>query len=94
MPQDNAQPFVSPITNEKMAVQAKSKANLQTHLEYEGLFKDMRGHTKFFLVVHRPNKGLAAKVGSTGDVGILGPREGAKLCVGYGLSEWIPEKAV
>ncbi len=77
-----------------MAVQVKSEANLHTHLEYEELFKEMRGYAKSFLIVHRPNKGLAAKVGSTGDVGILGSREVAKLCVDHGLSEWILEKAV
>jgi len=88
--------LLSPVTNEKISVQVKSKANLSIYNDYRKRIADM-GYAKFFFVVHSPDESLAKEVevqkSGSGDVRLLGPREVAKLCVDYGLSEWVLTKA-
>ncbi len=38
-------------------------------------------------------KEVESQKSGSGDVRLLGPHEVAKLCVGYGLSEWVLTKA-
>lgn len=57
----------SPITQENIAVQVKSTANLSTYLSYKEKFVDMKGFSKFYFVTHSPSKDLVAYSKKNGD---------------------------
>ncbi len=88
--------LLSPVANEKISVQVKSKAGLQDYQDYRKKFADM-GYAKFFFVVHSPDESLAKEItdqkSDRSEMRLLGPREVAKLSVDYGLCEWIMTKA-
>lgn len=88
----------SPVANEKALVQVKSKANLQEYEEYRKRFAENEGFARFFFVVHTPEGGLQKQleekpVSKSGDEQLWGPRWIAKLCVEYGLSDWVIGKS-
>lgn len=89
--------LLSPVTNEKISVQVKSKAGRQDYLDYKDRFAEMAGYARFFFAVHTPEDSLenySMESGAeTEEIRYLGPREVAKLCVDYGLAEWVMHKA-
>lgn len=44
--------LISPITQERIAIQIKSKTNLQTYNTYKSKFENMLGFSKFYFVTH------------------------------------------
>lgn len=84
--------LLSPITNERYAVQVKSKAGLKVFEKYQHHFEDMNGYSKFYFVVHSPLKDLD-KTAESEDFKLLFPHDIARLAIKYGLGEWIISKA-
>jgi hypothetical protein len=50
--------LLSPITDERIAIQIKSRANLDEYEDYRRRYSDMKGYTRFYFVTHSPTSGL------------------------------------
>jgi hypothetical protein len=87
--------LISPITQERVAVQVKSKANVGTYNSYKGKFSDMSGFSKFYFVTHSPNKTLKSLVVSSTDSEFLfwGVEELSRQSVRNGLVGWLMDRA-
>jgi hypothetical protein len=87
--------LINPITQERIAVQVKSKASLAVFKRYEEKYADMRGFAKFYFVTHSPNSDLqsfATKESSETFI-FWGAEELANLATRTGLVGWLIDKA-
>jgi hypothetical protein len=87
--------LISPITNERIAVQIKSRASDAVYIEYRNKFSDMRGYTKFYFVTHSPTAALvkAASLNTDGNFIFWGAQELADFSAKNGLIGWLLDKA-
>jgi hypothetical protein len=85
--------LVSPVTNEKMMVQVKSQSGPAEFKEYKERFATLGGYSKGYFIVHTPDKALESMEPGEDDLRYLGPKQVAKLCVDYGLADWLISKA-
>ena len=84
--------LLHPITNEKVAVQVKSRASIVDYRKYQDRFnKELRDHARFFFVAHKP-EGRLSEMESDENSLFIGPSEVAGLVVEYGLSQWLIDK--
>lgn len=87
--------LISPVTNERIAVQIKSKASVAVWQQYREKYADMRGFSRFYFVTHSPNPALRKEAGTTDDPGFVfwGVEQLAALVVRGGLTGWLLDKA-
>ena len=87
--------LISPITQERVAVQVKSTANVGTYNSYKEKFSDMSGFSKFYFVTHSPNKTLKSLVLDSSDSEFLfwGVEELSRQSVRNGLVGWLIDRA-
>lgn len=89
---------ISPITQERIGVQVKARANREVFEEYrDRRLAAMEGFSKFYFAVHSPATDLlqlraSSEVGEA-TVELLLPARIAELAAGYGLAQWIIDKA-
>jgi hypothetical protein len=82
----------SPITEEMYAVQVKSQAGLSQFKEYQEKFQDMKGYSKIYFVVHKPDSDLKNYNMKDDAFELIFSHKIARLAVKYGLTEWIMNK--
>jgi len=87
--------LISPITQERVAVQVKSKANLATYNSYRTKFSDMSGFRKFYFVTHSPNASLKSAIDNSTDAEFIfwGAEELSRQAVRNGLVGWLIDRA-
>jgi hypothetical protein len=88
--------LISPVTQERIAVQIKSKASASTWREYRDKYADMRGFSRFYFVTHSPNKSLMTEARVTEDDSFVfwGVDDLALQAVRGGLTGWLLDKAI
>lgn len=87
--------LLSPITQERIAIQVKSKASEATYRSYQAKYSDMRGFSRFYFVTHSPNSALAkiSLESNDGSFVFWGAEELALQAVRNGLVGWLIDKA-
>ncbi len=87
--------LLSPITQERIAVQVKSKSTLPVFRDYQQKFQDMQGFSRFYFVTHSPNNALAAIPKESGDGAFIiwDDADLAGLAVRNGLIGWLVDRA-
>lgn len=87
--------LMSPITQERIAVQVKSKASISVYQAYQSKFSDMSGFSRFYFVTHSPHSSLAALADQTTDDTFVfwGAKELARQAARNGLTGWLIDKA-
>lgn len=80
--------LISPITEERYAVQIKSKADLATFENYQKKFEDMQGYSRFYFLVHSPSSNLENAL-ETEEFQLILPHKISRLAIKYGLTDWI-----
>jgi hypothetical protein len=87
--------LISSITQDRIAVQIKSRATIDIYRAYREKFADMRGFTRFYFVTHSPDDGLREKAKATDDASFVfwGPEEITQLALRNGLTGWLFDKA-
>lgn len=87
--------LISPLTQERVAVQVKSKASVETYNTYKSKFSDMSGFNKFYFVTHSPNNSLKSLVKESPDTDFLfwGVEELSRQSVRNGLVGWLIDRA-
>jgi len=86
--------LLSPVTNERIAVQVKSKASLAVYRDFQSKFSDMRGFSRFYFVTHSPDASLERSVVDATDSFVLwGPAQLAQQAARNGLAGWLLDKA-
>jgi hypothetical protein len=88
--------LISPVTEERIAVQIKSKADANVWRAYRDKYVDMRGFSKFYFVTHSPDAELIAEARATDDDSFLfwGVEDLAIQSARGGLTGWLIDKAV
>ncbi len=87
--------LISPITQERVAVQVKSKASKNTYDSYREKFRDMSGFSKFYFVTHVSNNTLKNIIEASNDPDFIfwGVEELSKQSVRNGLVGWLIDRA-
>lgn len=87
--------LISPLTNERIAVQVKSQAGLKTYQDYKNRFENMTGYSRFYFVTHSENKKLREEVTGLDDDLIIfwDVQKLAEHSVKTGLVVWLMDKA-
>jgi hypothetical protein len=87
--------LLSPITQERIAIQVKSKASEAAYRSYQAKYSDMRGFSRFYFVTHSPNSALAkiSLESNDGSFVFWGAEELARQAVRNGLVGWLLDKA-
>jgi hypothetical protein len=87
--------LLSPITNERIAIQVKSKASATIYRSYQEKFSDMRGFSKFYFVTHSPDSSLMAVLSEPNDGSFVfwGSEQLAQQSVRNGLIGWLIDRA-
>ncbi len=87
--------LISPITQERIAIQVKSKASFATFESYQAKFADMRGFKRFYFVTHSPDPKLQSAMPSSNDgaFALWGADQLAQQAVRNGLVGWLLDKA-
>lgn len=87
--------LLSPITQERIAIQVKSKANEATYRSYQAKFADMRGFSKFYFVTHSPSLSLEhiSQESNDGSFILWDVKQLALQAVRNGLVGWLIDKA-
>ena len=85
----------SPITQERIAIQVKSKVSLSVYLAYLAKFKDMRGFSRFYFVTHSPSEKLRNNQADETDSNFVfwDVNELAQQAARNGLVGWLIDKA-
>lgn len=88
--------LISPVTEERVAVQIKSKADASVWREYRDKYADMRGFSRFYFVTHSPEAGLVAEARGAEDDSFIfwGAEDLALQSARGGLTGWLIDKAV
>lgn len=87
--------LISPITQERFAVQVKSKATESIYRSYQAKFSDMRGFSRFYFVTHSPDAGLThiAEESNDGAFVFWGVEQLALHAARNGMVGWLLDKA-
>lgn len=87
--------LLSPVTNEKAAVQVKSKSNLKTFKDYEQRLSSLSGYDHLYYVTHSPDTKLQQYVAtnSSPDISFWDAKKLAELSINAGLLEWLVNAA-
>lgn len=87
--------LISPVTDERIGVQVKSRASMAEYTDYRQRYADMRGFTRFYFITHSPTRELAETAARLGDVTFVywGPQELARLAGRHGLVGWLIDRA-
>jgi hypothetical protein len=87
--------LISPITQERIAIQVKSKASASIYSAYQEKFSDMRGFKRFYFVTHSPDKSLltTSSLSNDGAFVFWGAEQLAQQAVRNGLVGWLLDKA-
>lgn len=87
--------LLSPITQERVAVQVKSKSSLSVFRDYQKRFQDMQGFSRFYFVTHSPDRALAtiSKESEDGVFITWDATDLASLAVRNGLVGWLVDRA-
>lgn len=87
--------LLSPITQERIAVQVKSKASISIYKNYQSKFLDMRGFSRFYFVTHSPDATLASipPKDNDGNFVFWGVEQLAQQAVRNGLVGWLIDRA-
>lgn len=86
--------LISPITKERIAVQVKAKATLQTYNDYKNRLGIMDIYSRRYFVTHTPNNQLQSSIdGNDAELELWTPEIVAKHAVCNGLVEWLLDKA-
>lgn len=87
--------LLSPITQERIAIQVKSKASESLYRSYQAKYSDMRGFSRFYFLTHSPDlalKNLSSEP-SDGSFVFWGAEQLALQAVRNGLVGWLIDKA-
>jgi hypothetical protein len=87
--------LLSPITQERIAIQVKSKASEAMYRSYQAKYSDMRGFSRFYFVTHSPNSTLAkiSLESNDGSFVFWDAEQLALQAVRNGLAGWLIDKA-
>lgn len=87
--------LISPVTQERIAVQVKSRATPAIWQDYKARYADMRGFTRFYFVTHSPNEALRKEAATTADENYIfwGVEQLASQAARSGLTGWLLDKA-
>jgi hypothetical protein len=87
--------LLSAITNERIAVQVKSRASEREYLDYRSKYANMRGYMRFYFVTHSPTAKLETVAAAADDQSFVfwGPQELAQYAARNGLVGWLLDKA-
>jgi hypothetical protein len=87
--------LISPVTDERVAVQVKSKASAFAWRSYREKYADMRGYTRFYFVTHSPTAALLQEAAAADDPGFIlwDAQKIAWHSVRGGLTGWLLDKA-
>lgn len=87
--------LISPVTEERIAVQIKSQADARIWREYRDKYIDMRGFNRFYFVTHSPDATLIAEARGTEDDSFIfwGVEDLALQSARGGLTGWLIDKA-
>ncbi|PMV81447.1 MULTISPECIES: hypothetical protein [unclassified Pseudomonas] len=87
--------LLSPITQERIGIQVKSKASASVYRSYQDKFADMSGFTHFYFVTHSPDSSLKAVATESSDGSFIywGPEKLAQQAVRNGLVGWLIDRA-
>jgi hypothetical protein len=87
--------LLSPITQERIAIQVKSKASASVYRSYQAKFADMSGFSRFYFVTHSPDaslKEISSEI-SDGSFVFWGAEQLAQQAVRNGLVGWLIDRA-
>ena len=87
--------LLSPITQERIAIQVKSKASASVYRSYQAKFADMSGFSRFYFVTHSPDpslKEISSEV-SDGSFVFWGAEQLAQQAARNGLIGWLIDRA-
>lgn len=88
--------LISAFSNERIAVQIKSRANKKVYEDYKKKFSAMSGYAKFYFVAHSPNSELAKLSEVEPKDEMLEFWDAAKLAdyaIKHGLVGWLLDKS-
>jgi hypothetical protein len=87
--------LLSPITQERIAIQVKSKASARVYRAYQEKFSDMSGFTRFYFVTHSPDSSLTAISSEANDGTFVfwGAEQLAQQAARNGLIGWLIDRA-
>ncbi len=87
--------LLSPITQERIGIQVKSKASLSLYRSYQAKFADMKGFSRFYFVTHSPEKSIQRNLVGTSDNSFVfwGVEQLAQQAARNGLIGWLIDKA-
>lgn len=87
--------LISPVTNERVAVQVKSKASSAVWRKHKKIYADMQGFSRFYFVTHSPDEQLRrdAATGDDGDFVLWDAQQLALMAIRVGLTGWLLDKA-
>jgi hypothetical protein len=85
----------SPITEEHIAVQVKSAANVAVWNEYRKIAKSMKNYSRFYFVTHSPDPALqeAARTQAASQYIYWDAEKLAEQVIRSGLTGWVLDKA-
>jgi hypothetical protein len=81
--------LLSPVTNEKVMVQIKSKSNMKEFTDYKSRYSNMNNYDRMFYVVHSPDDKLMNFKKDDGRISVLCSHKIAELAISAGLTNWI-----
>ncbi|HEV2199015.1 MAG TPA: hypothetical protein VGR73_04280 [Bryobacteraceae bacterium] len=87
--------LLSPITQERIGIQVKSKASLSVYRSYQAKFADMKGFSRFYFVTHSPDENIQANLAGESDENFVfwGVEQLAQQAARNGLTGWLIDKA-
>lgn len=87
--------LMSPITQERIAIQVKSKASASVYCSYQAKFADMSGFSRFYFVTHSPDASLKEISSEVGDGSFVfwGAEQLAQQAARNGLIGWLIDRA-
>lgn len=87
--------LISPVTDERIAVQVKSRANGEVWRDYRDRYVNMRGYSRFYFVTHSPTDELLRLARQHDDRTLLfwDAEDIAAQAVRGGLVGWLIDKA-
>lgn len=85
--------LISPITNERVAIQVKSKVTKATLDEYRKIFESMADEKKFYFVTHTPLVSIDEELWDGKRFVFWGPVELSRQAAKNGLAGWLIDKA-
>ena len=63
--------LISPVTDERIAVQVKSTAGTDAWHSYRKKYEDMRGYSRFYFITHSPTSALLQAATISDDPGFI-----------------------